>query len=194
MIHKGLEQTKQMWPSIRIAFNWVHRMARVLKNEASLDGVQVRQRLRGMLGAISRWKSNTGELESGIAHLLKVTRSYWSGLFYCYDIEGLPKTNNDLEHAFGQWRHHQRRCTGRKVAPRTSVTRGRVQLVAALATRDRSFHSHELAQVSYQAWRQVRQHLEQHRQKRLLQRRFRRSPITFLAELEQKFIQLTLPP
>ena len=58
-----------MWPSIRIAFNWVHQMARVLKNEANLDGAQVRQRLGGMMGAISRWKSNTGELESGIAHL-----------------------------------------------------------------------------------------------------------------------------
>lgn len=183
-----------MWPSIRIAFNWVHQIARILKNEAALDGDKVRQRLRGIVGAISRWKYNTGELESGIAHLLKVTRSYWSGLFYCYDIEGVPKTNNDLEHAFGQWRHHQRRCTGRKGPPRTSVIRGRVQLIAALATRQRSFNAQELALVSYQPWRQVRQQLEQHRQKRLLQRRFRCSPITFLAELEQKFIQLTLPP
>lgn len=183
-----------MWPSIRIAFNWVHQMARVLKNEANLDGAQVRQRLGGMMGAISRWKSNTGELESGIAHLLKVTRSYWKGLFHCYDIEGLPKTNNDLEHAFGQWRHHQRRCTGRKVAPRTSVIRGRVQLMSALATRQRSFNADDLALASHHQWRQVRQQLEQQRQKRLQQRRFRRSPTTFLAELEQKFIQLTLPP
>jgi len=183
-----------MWPSIQIAFNWVHQIASVLKNEASLNGGQVRQRLRGILGAISRWKSNTGELESAIAHLLKVTRSYWQGLFHCYDIEGLPKTNNDLEQAFGQWRHHQRRCTGRKVAPRSSVIRGRVQLVAALATRQRSFKADDLARVSYQQWQQVRQQLEQHRQKRLQQRRFRRSPTTFLAELEQKFIQLALPP
>ncbi|HEY9860383.1 MAG TPA: hypothetical protein V6D16_12810 [Candidatus Obscuribacterales bacterium] len=31
------------------------------------------------------------------------------------------RTNNDLEHVFGQWLHHQRRCTRRKIAPATAV-------------------------------------------------------------------------
>lgn len=62
---------------------------------------------------MAQWKAQVGALTGGIEHFLKVTRSYWSGLFHCYDIQGLPRTNNDLEHIFGQWRHHQRRCTGR---------------------------------------------------------------------------------
>jgi len=62
---------------------------------------------------MAQWKAQVGDLAGGIEHFLKVTRSYWPGLFHCYDIQGLPRTNNDLEHIFGQWRHHQRRCTGR---------------------------------------------------------------------------------
>ena len=30
-------------------------------------------------------------------HFLKVFRSYWPGLFHCYDVEDLPRTNNDLD-------------------------------------------------------------------------------------------------
>lgn len=37
------------------------------------------------------------------------------------------RTNNDLEQIFGRVRHHQRRCTGRKVAPASLVLRGSVQ-------------------------------------------------------------------
>ncbi len=73
-------------------------MTIILKNEVQLDGQGVEQRLRDLLKAMERWQAYSGELAVGIAHLLKVTRSYWSGLFHCYDIEGLPRTNNDLEH------------------------------------------------------------------------------------------------
>lgn len=73
-------------------------------------------------------------LTSGVEHFLKVTRSYAPGLFHCYDLEDLPRTNNDLEQLFGRWRHHQRRCTGRKAAPASVVVRGSVQIVAAIAT------------------------------------------------------------
>jgi hypothetical protein len=34
-------------------------------------------------------------------HFRKVTRSYRPRLFGCYDVAGLPRTNNDLEQFFG---------------------------------------------------------------------------------------------
>lgn len=128
-----------------------------------------------------------------IEHFLKVSHSYWSGLFHCYDIQGLPRTNNDLEHMFGKWRHHHRRCTGRKVAPASLVVRGSVQLVAAIATQLHSFTALELASVSVEAWQHVRVDLNQHQLKRVQQQQFRQRPTTYLASLEQKFIQLVLP-
>ncbi len=183
-----------LWAPIQTAFAWVHRLASILNNEAQLDGDEVRINLRGLLGAMSRWKAKAAELETGIDHLLKVTRSYWPGLFHCYDIEGLPRTNNDLEHVFGQWRHHQRRCTGRKRAPATAVTRGSVQLIAAIANRYHTYSAADLATVNNRQWQRVRAQLEQHRHKRVLQRRFRRSPILYLDALEQQLLKLILPP
>lgn len=70
----------------------------IFNNEVQLDGKGVRERLWDLIEAMMQWQAYSGELAIGIEHLLKVTRSYWSGLFYCYDIQGLPRTNNDLEH------------------------------------------------------------------------------------------------
>jgi hypothetical protein len=187
-----LEQTATLWPEVRTAFAWVHQVAVILRNEAQQQASVVRGRLRGLLGAMTRWKTQAGDLSAGIEHFLKVTRSYWSGLFHCYDIDGLPRTNNDLEQVFGKWRHHQRRCTGRKVAPATAVTRGAVQLVAALATQRRSYSDSELASVDRTAWQQVREQLKTHQYKRVQQRRFRQNSTTYLAALEQQLLKLTL--
>lgn len=194
ILSSALEQTAPLWEPIAIAFDWVHQAATILANNADLDGQDVRYSLERLLRAMQRWKDQTGSLAPGIDHFLKVTASYTPGLFHCYDIEGLPRTNNDLEQLFGRWRHHQRRCTGRKVAPASLVVRGSVQIVTAIATQLRSFTAQDLATVDLAAWQSVRADLNRHQYKRNQQRRFRRSPTTYLADLEQKFLQLALPP
>ncbi len=176
-----------------VASNWLHKAAQILDNEAQLTAKQVRKQFCSLLGAMTRWQSKVGTLKASIVHFLKVTRSYWSGLFHCYEVEGLPRTNNDLEHLFGKWRHHQRRCTGRKVAPQSFVLRGSVQLVAAVATQLKTFSAEELAIVSIKTWQQVRSELKVHQRKRVKQRSFRRSPAAYLAQLETQLFQLTLP-
>lgn len=108
-------------------------------------------------------QSCAGSLVYGITYFLKVTASYWSGLFFCYSVPGLPRTNNDLEHIFATVRHHQRRCTGRKVAPTSLVLRGSVQLIACVATRITTWSAQQLATVSIADWRSLRSQLEQHR-------------------------------
>jgi hypothetical protein len=44
--------------------------------------------------------------------LLAISERYWAGLFVCYDIVGLPRTNNALESLFGQTKRQTRRQTG----------------------------------------------------------------------------------
>ena len=193
LLKQGLEQTASLWTPIACGYAWVYQVTMILKNEVQLDGLGVQERLRDLLKAMERWQAYSGELAVGTAHLLKVTRSYWSGLFHCYDIEGLPRTNNDLEHVFGKWRHHQRRCTGRKVIPALAVIRGSVQLVAPIATQLQSYSASDLASVSRSAWQLLRVQLQQHQHKRVQQRHFRRSPTTYLASLEQQLFKLTLP-
>jgi hypothetical protein len=55
------------------------------------------------------------ETDRAIAeHIITTFRHRWWGLFVCYDVPGLPATNNDLERFFGRLKTHQRRITGRK--------------------------------------------------------------------------------
>ena len=65
---------------------------------------------------------------------LKVSRSYWKGLFRCYRFPDVPRTNNDLEHHFGSVRYAERRASGRKGASPAMVVRGSVRVVAAVVT------------------------------------------------------------
>lgn len=44
----------------------------------------------------------------------QVFRNFWGGLFACYNVEGLPRTNNELERFIRQIKMGQRRVSGRK--------------------------------------------------------------------------------
>ncbi len=189
----GLAQTASLWTPLTIAYDWVHQVATLLDNPAGRSTQNLQNSISQLLQDMARGKAQLGELADAIDHFLKVTRSYWSGLFHCYEVEGLPRTNNDLEHIFGQLRHHQRRVTGRKVAPASLVLRGSVRLIAVVATRMKTFTVKEFAAASHQTWQQVRSELQKHHSKRLQQRCFRRDPDGYLAELEAKYLQLALP-
>lgn len=47
-------------------------------------------------------------------HINQIFRSFWWGLFTCYDAEGLPRTNNELERCIRQIKMGYRRISGRK--------------------------------------------------------------------------------
>jgi hypothetical protein len=141
---RGLEATESAWPEVSVAFGRVHRAAAILRNKKGLDAAGVRRRFAGLMGAISRYREEAGGLDRAIGDFLKVTRSYRPGLFACYDTAGLPRTNNDLERLFGSYRHHERRCSGRKVASPGMVVRGSVRLISATTTRLRLIEGADL--------------------------------------------------
>jgi hypothetical protein len=93
------------------------------------------RRLAGLLGAMTRYQTTAGTLAPALVHFRKITRSYWPGLFSCYTVSDLPRTNNDLEQFFGAYRYHDRRTTGRNVASPGLVLSGSVCVIAAAATR-----------------------------------------------------------
>jgi hypothetical protein len=193
LIVRGLERTQQFWPDIRRAFAWVHGAARILKNEADRDAAAVIRRFNGLLGAMVRHRDQAGPLAGAIDHFLKVTRSYRPGLFACYHVPDLPRTNNDLEQLFGSHRHHERRATGRKAASPATVLRGSVRLIASTATRLRQYDAGDLAAADRQQWAVVRQRLEHRHTARVLRCRFRRNPDAFLKQIEADFLHRTLP-
>ena len=194
ILRRGLDATASLWPEVRVAYGWVHRAAHILHNDTQETGAAVKRRLHGLLGAMGQHQAKAGPLAPAVEHFLKVSRSYWPGLFHCYNVPDLPRTNNDLEQFFGAYRYHERRTTGRKVASPAVVLRGAVRLVACAATRLRPFTSEELAPDTVSAWQELRHALETRRQQRTQRRRFRRDPATYLGKLEAQLLQLILPP
>ena len=193
LIKGGLAQTAALWPDIERAYPWVHKAAHILNNHDAEDAATVQRRFDGLVGAMSRHRDSAGDLSEAIERFCKVTRSYRPGLFHCYSVPGLPRTNNDLEHEFGSLRYHERRASGRKTASPAVVLRGEARLIAAVATRQHPPSGADLARVDRTRWNELRRRLGQKRQARILRTRFRRNPDAYLAELEQKAYQLTLP-
>ena len=193
LITRGLEGTAALWSDIARAYGWVHRAAHILNNRGEEDARLVRRRFDGLVAAMHRHREKAGTLADAIAHFRKVARSYKPGLFPCYAVPGLPRTNNDLEHEFGSQRYHERRATGRKTASPAAVLRGEARLVAAIATRRCAPSGPDLGCVDRTQWKDLRQRLDRRRQARTLRTRFRRDPAAYLAELEERARQLTLP-
>ena len=80
----------------------------------ALKGEQVAKQLRGYLDVIQCQSDVSPALYDGGRHLDKVSRSYWPGLFYCYDVPGLPRTNNEIESLFRDTGRQGLRITGQK--------------------------------------------------------------------------------
>jgi hypothetical protein len=182
-----------LWPPIRVAFGWVHQAAHILGAEG-IDAVAAPKRLGGLLGAMASHKDRVGPLAPAVDHFLRVSRSYWPGLFHCYEVEGLPRTNNALEQLFGSYRHHERRVSGRKAASPALVLRGSARIIAAVATRQKRERVKELSGADRARWAELRAELAERRQRRWERRRFRRDPEGYLRQLEDKLTQPSLPP
>jgi hypothetical protein len=193
LLARGLQATACLWPPLILAFLWVHRAAHILTNEEGGTGAQVQCRYQALLDEMATQRALLGTLAPAIDQFLKVTASYWSGLFHCYDVPGLPQTNNALEQQFGSVRYHTRRASGRKGADPAMVVRGSVRLVAALVTRDHAFSGAELRPHSLERWRTLRATLAYRHEARRAQCRFRRNPKAYLAALEAQLLKSSLP-
>ena len=136
-----------------------------------------------------------GRLQEAFAHFRKVTRSYWPGLFRCYDVADLPRTNNDLEQFFGSYRYHERRCQRPEGGlpgdggAGLGAAGGGGRDAACGRSRWRTW-----SPPTVQAWRDLRGALERRQAVRTLGRRFRRDPVAYLRSLEESLIKQALPP
>ena len=164
-----------------------------MENEDQLTGNEVRQQMEELLTEIRSNQTTVGLLQPAVAHFLKVSASYWPGLFHCYDIPGLPRTNNILEQFFGSVRYHHRRASGRIRASAGTVVRGSVRALASAASRLHPFNEYELRHPNLDRWRDLRQSLELRQEARRQQGRFRKDPAAYLAALEAMLVKPSLP-
>ena len=119
-----MEGTAALWSDVERAYGWVRRAAHILSNPDGEDAAKVRRRFDGLLAAMARHRGQAGSLAEAVGHFCKVARSYRPGLFHCYAVPGMPRTDNGLEQLFGSQRYHERRANGRKAASPAAMLRG----------------------------------------------------------------------
>lgn len=197
-----MSKTEQLWPQIRIGYEWVYQAQHLLTNKEGLCVEELRRAYRRLLAQMLDYRQTectSGDPSQWLGHavtqFMKVTKSYWKGLFRCYEYEsvGIPRTNNELEQYFGSVRYRERRATGRKAACPALVVRGNVRVIAAVATPREGLQADEIQPLNPAEWKALRRSLEQRREGRRAQLRFRRDPAVYLATLEEQLLKLILP-
>ena len=115
-------------------------------------------------------------------HLRRLTHRYAPGLFHCYDIPGLPRTNNDTESLFGRVRRQTKRTSGAYHAKQRLREQGAWLLFDLLNDEDEQLQ--RLKRVPLAEWRDERQRMQSHLASFSHDRRFRKQPVAYLTQLE----------
>jgi len=176
--------------AVRQGKEWVEGLREIL-DEAPLPtqedpgpgGNEVARRFAHRLGWLAAQEVRCPWLEEFRKHLFTVSERYWSGLFVCYDVRGLPRTTNGLEGLFGQTKQGLRRQTGLRQVRRPLQRQGawlfyrsREESVADLYQR--------LSQVSVEAYRAERERFARRQESFRFRCQWRRRRGAILAGLE----------
>ncbi len=189
LLTKGLQATATLWPPLQNAYCFLDQAKAILANPEQDTGQHVRERYLAHLAQMRGEITTLGPLEGAFEHFCHQTSNFAAGLFQCYDLVGLPRTNNELEHCFGVARVHERRATGRRGAIPGVVVRGSVRVMAAVMSKQQVFSLEELRPKDYQRWRDLRRQLQQKEETRRQQWRFRKDPAAYLAAIEARLLQ-----
>jgi hypothetical protein len=171
---------------------WLRDIARILEpthKGSPTTGEQVAQQLRTYLDDLFTLPNLPPRLDAFRRHLDKVSISYWPGLFHCYDLEGLPRTNNDLESLFRDTQRRLLRTTGQKGQTRRALQRtGAWELLPRLSTQAECLTA--LRQVPPIQLAKEQQRLRQHRERFRLHTRSIRQTIAQFDKLRQQWLAL----
>jgi hypothetical protein len=189
VVQRGLDKTAPLWPELREASAWGREAAQILANPDQVCAAEVRERYEAWLRTLTGQQAREGWLGQVVTTFLKVSANYLDGLFHCYDVPDLPSTNNDLERRFGTLRYHERRASGRRAVSGRLVLRGAVRVVAILDAAQPEAVAEQLRLKDREAWQRLREQLDTRAERRRAQRRFRRDPPAYLAELEQQLLK-----
>lgn len=132
------EQCGGQVAEIRAAHSYLCRIAHLLDpDEPPASGAHVREHVDAVLqeicvaiehGTIPLW------LQAHMDHMVTLLRRLGDHLYYCYDVPGVPRTNNDLEHFYRHLKCSERRITGHKRSDTFVVRLGGFAVYAVLAS------------------------------------------------------------
>ena len=203
------EEKKEVLAQIRSMREWVLEVEHIFDGSwaahpEEISNAEVGRRLDAWLSRLATFLQADGRTEDEqlrLGHLLKVLTHLRPGLVQCYDVEGFPRTNNDMERTIRAVKMHYRRISGRKNWNSYLLRYGRCVVYqewwhhqpdgdARLQVR--------LTHVVPASWRQVRQETRDSHQEQLNRFRFRHRPRAYLTSLETRWEQASctavLPP
>jgi hypothetical protein len=182
-LDEALSQVQETYTDLHQAGEWLKEIAEVLNPEgkSTRTGAEVHAQLFEYLNSIQEQGQDNPVWHAFAAHMAKTTINYGFGLFHTYDIDDLPRTNNDRESEFRGLIQHVARTTGQKGATRRFILRAGAweaiprpdtfeQTVAAVSSVDPDELHHERTRVDNHRTRfrthtrsvkQSKKHLEQ---------------------------------
>jgi hypothetical protein len=194
-LYQGLQEALapfvQTYQTCQQGAAWLRDIAYILEPTASqaMRGEQVAGQLRAYLDTVLRWPEITPTLSAFGRHLDKVSRSYWPGLFHCYDMPGLPRTNNELESHFRDTSRRLLRTTGQKgLTQRTLQRQGAWELLPRPPTEAQLLDA--VCQTPPEELAQERQRFAAHRQRFRLQSRSLKQTQAQFTQLRQRWSTL----
>ena len=192
-LQSALSPFAQTYQEFRHGAAWLRDIAYILEPAPAqpLSAAHVAGQLRGYLDTVLRLPDVTPTLYEFGLHLDKVSRSYWPGLFHCYDVPGLPRTNNEIESRFRDTSRHLLRTTGQKgLTQRTLQRQGAWELLPRPPIEAQLLNG--LRHIPPEDLAQERQRFAEHRRRFRLQSRSRKQTQTQFDQLRQRWS--TLPP
>src|SRR5947207_3067436 len=171
-LQSALSPFTQTYQEVRQGAAWLRDIAYILEPAPTqpIQGAQVAGQLRGYLDTVLRLPDVTPSLYEFGLHLDKVSRSYWPGLFHCYDVPSGPRTNNELESRFRDTGRRLLRTTGQKgLTQRTLQRQGAWELLPRPPTEAQLLGA--LCHTPPEDLAQERQRFAAHRQRFRLQSR-----------------------
>ena len=194
-LYQGLQSAlapfAQTYQELRQGAAWLRDIAYIFEPSTAQppSAEHVAGQLRGYLDTVLRLPNGTPTLSEFGLHLNKVSRSYWPGLFHCYDVPSLPRTNNELESCFRDTRRRLLRTTGQQgLTQRTLQRQGAWELLPRPPTEAQLLGA--LGQMAPEALAQERQRFVEHRQRFRLQRRSLKQTRAQFQQLRQRWSSL----
>lgn len=124
-IEQALSEVEDTYKDLREAADWLDAIAVILdpEGQSMRTGNEVCEELSEYLSKIAEETQENPVLSGFACQINKTTLNYTPGIFHTYDIENLPRTNNDRESEFRKLMQHIFRTTGQKGATRRIIQR-----------------------------------------------------------------------
>jgi hypothetical protein len=192
-LHTALQSVQSEYTDLRQAADWLEHISDILDSEKqpAPSSDEVRQKLLAYLDDIEKESQDIPCLHSFYQKIHKTTLNYAPGLFHCYDLPSLPRTNNDRESEFRDLNRRLLRTTGQKGLVRRMILRqGAWELIPHPdSLRDTVI---ALSLVDQEEFRQERQRIRTHRNRFRLHTRSAKQSQKQLKQLIHRWT--TLPP